>query len=417
MRKLPNGWKTLELDEIAFVQTGIAINGEPDRTNPIRLPYLRVANVQDGHIDLSEIKHITVSEHQVARYALQVGDVLMTEGGDFDKLGRGAVWKGQITPCLHQNHVFSVRPDQAQILSAFLAAYCESAAGKRYFLSCSKQTTNLASINSTQLKEMPIVVPPLPEQQRIIAVLEAWNRAIEQIGRLITAKRSYKASVISRTLFDMGGKRGFVRDIADVNPRNARVRPEQIISFVAMEDVSESGSLLRKSDRVRGNLGNGYTQFQDGDVLVAKITPCFENGKGALADGLTNGIGFGTTEFHVVRPHDPADADYLHQITLTRSFRIAGERQMTGSAGQKRVPSEFIEDFPIFIQGDSVRNKIGNLLASLDAEVAFLEDRAEGIRTQKSGLMQKLLTGEWRLDERFDAEALSPRALNVGGRS
>lgn len=414
---IPKGWKILQLDEIAFIQTGLAINGEPDRVNPIRLPYLRVANVQDGHIDISEIKYVTVSEHQVARYALQVGDVLMTEGGDFDKLGRGAVWKGEITPCLHQNHVFSVRPDQGQILPAFLAAYCESAAGKRYFLSCSKQTTNLASINSTQLKEMPIVVPPLPEQKRIIAVLEVWNKAIEQIEQLIAAKRSYKASIIGRTLFDMGGKRGFVRDIADVNPRNARVTPEQTISFVAMEDVSESGSLLRKGDRVRGSLGNGYTQFQDGDVLVAKITPCFENGKGALALGLTNGIGFGTTEFHVVRPHNPADADYLHQITLTRSFRIAGERQMTGSAGQKRVPSEFIEDFPIFIQGDNVRKKIGNLLASQDAEVAFLEDRAEGTRTQKRGLMQKLLTGEWRLDERFDAEALNPPALNVGGRS
>jgi type I restriction enzyme, S subunit len=250
--------------------------------------------------------------------------------------------------------------------------------------------------------EIPVSPPPLERQRQIAAVLDAWDQAIDQAERLIAAKRHHKASIVSRTLFDLGGKRGFVRDIADVNPQNKRVNPEQTISFVAMEDVSEYGSLMRKGDRVRGKLGNGYTQFQDGDVLVAKITPCFENGKGALAFGLTNGIGFGTTEFHVVRPHNPADADYIHQITLTRSFRIAGERQMTGSAGQKRVPSEFIEDFPIFIQGDSVRKKIGNLLAAQDSEVAFLEARAAGIRTQKRGLMQKLLTGEWRLGENFE---------------
>jgi type I restriction enzyme S subunit len=172
--------------------------------------------------------------------------------------------------------------------------------------------------------------------------------------------------------------------------------------------VSETGALVTKSDRRRGELGNGYTQFADGDVLVAKITPCFENGKGALAHGLTNGVGFGTTEFHVIRPHNPADADYLHQVTLTRAFRIAGERQMTGSAGQRRVPAAFIEDFPIFLIGDNTRRIAGSLLASFDAEMAQLVARLAGLRTQKRGLMQKLLTGEWRLDERFDPPISSP---------
>ena len=101
-----------------------------------------------------------------------------------------------------------------------------------------------------------------------------------------------------------------------------------------MEDVSENGELLTKNTVRRGKLGSGYTQFAEGDVLVAKITPCFENGKGALALGLTNKIGFGTTEFHVIRPLDPADADYLHQVTLSRGFRNAGERQMQAVLGK-----------------------------------------------------------------------------------
>ena len=93
-----------------------------------------------------------------------------------------------------------------------------------------------------------------------------------------------------------------------------------------------------------------------GTLPVPKITPCFENGKGALAKGAVERHRIrNDLVFHVIRPHDPADADYLHQITMTRSFRTGGQRHMTGSAGQRRVPAEFIEDFPLFIMGDTQR--------------------------------------------------------------
>jgi len=244
-------------------------------------------------------------------------------------------------------------------------------------------------------------IPPLQEQKSIVAVLNAWDQTIDQTERLIFAKRQRKMGVVGLAMFDAGARRGFLRDLADVNPRNAKVQAETIVSFVGMEDVSEAGALVTKTDRIRGPLGSGYTQFVDGDILIAKITPCFENGKGALANGLTNGVGFGTTEFHVMRPHNPADADYLHQVTLTRSFRIAGERQMSGSAGQRRVPPEFIEDFPIFVVGDNARRTIGNLLASIDTELSALGTQATQWRLQKHGLMQKLLTGERLLGENF----------------
>ena len=98
---------------------------------------------------------------------------------------------------------------------------------------------------------------------------------------------------------------------------------------------------------------------------------------------------------------DPADVEYLHQVTLTRSFRIAGERQMTGSAGQRRVPAEFIEDFPILIMNANMRRSIGSLLASIDTEMFVLEHQASLLRNQKRGLMQTLLTGERLLGDNF----------------
>ncbi len=257
------------------------------------------------------------------------------------------------------------------------------------------------TLSQKEFDELPLCLPPFAEQQRIAAVLSAWDSAIDLTERLIDAKRQYKTGIVGRALIDIGAKRGFIRDLAAVNPRNEKVAASTRVSFVGMEDVSESGALTRKADRVRGELGNGYTQFINGDVLVAKITPCFENGKGALAHSLTNGVGFGTTEFHVVRSHDPADVEYLHQVTLTRSFRIAGERQMTGSAGQRRVPAEFIEDFPILIMNANMRRSIGSLLASIDTEMFVLEHQASLLRNQKRGLMQTLLTGERLLGRQF----------------
>lgn len=160
-------WRTVPLIEISTLQTGI-MKGKHFNDKTICLPYLRVANVQDGYFNLKEIKRIEVSEKMVDRYLLQKGDVLFTEGGNFDKLGRGSVWNAEIKVCLHQNHVFVVRPDKKILDPYFLSLQAGSRYGKKYFLSCAKQTTNLASINSTQLKNYPVRLPVIEEQKAIL---------------------------------------------------------------------------------------------------------------------------------------------------------------------------------------------------------------------------------------------------------
>jgi len=115
--------------------------------------------VQDGYLNLTEMKTVRVLKDEAHRFLLQPGDVLMTEGGDFDKLGRGTVWTGQISPCLHQNHIFRVRTNSHYLYPEYLALVSRSSYGKHFFLLSSKQSTNLASINSTQLKAFPIPCP------------------------------------------------------------------------------------------------------------------------------------------------------------------------------------------------------------------------------------------------------------------
>lgn len=134
--------------------------------------YMRVANVQDGYLNLDEIKTIEVTEDEIERYRLRKGDLLLTEGGDPDKLGRGVVWNNEIDECIHQNHIFRVRTLDENINPVYLCALISSNYGKRYFLKAAKQTTGIASINSTQLKAFPLILPPPPLQKQFAAIVE-----------------------------------------------------------------------------------------------------------------------------------------------------------------------------------------------------------------------------------------------------
>ena len=136
------------------------------------VPYMRVANVKDGYLNLSEIKTIEVTDAEIHKYKLISGDLLLTEGGDPDKLGRGAVWSCEIDECIHQNHIFRVRAIGNRVNPVFLSALMASKYGKSYFFKAAKQTTGIASINSTQLKAFPLIKPPVDLQNQFAAIVE-----------------------------------------------------------------------------------------------------------------------------------------------------------------------------------------------------------------------------------------------------
>jgi type I restriction enzyme S subunit len=197
---IPREWDFRPLGQLSEVGGGVTLGRDLAGSQVVELPYLRVANVQDGFLDLSEIKTVAVLKSEVPRFLLQPGDMLMTEGGDFDKLGRGTVWRGQISPCLHQNHIFRVRPNTALIVSDFLAAVTASSYGKRYFLVSSKQTTNLATINSTQLKAFPVPLPDVEEQSRIISPLRAFERRLQNQQEYLAKLRTTKTALMQDLL-------------------------------------------------------------------------------------------------------------------------------------------------------------------------------------------------------------------------
>ena len=134
-----------------------------------------------GTLDLGEIKEIVVDRDKVRRYELQVGDVLMTEGGDLDKLGRGTVWQGEIAQCLHQNHIFAVRTDLGRLQPGYLAAVARSPYGRSFFLQNAKRSSNLASVNKTQISGFQIPLMPISVQREWLTKYESIRRSEEDV--------------------------------------------------------------------------------------------------------------------------------------------------------------------------------------------------------------------------------------------
>jgi type I restriction enzyme S subunit len=202
--KIPAHWEVKRLKFTADIQTGLTLGKDYKGRNIVNRPYLRVANVQDGFLDLETITEISIPVEDSPRYELKFGDVLMTEGGDFDKLGRGYVWEEQIEGCLHQNHVFAVRPNLEHLDSHYLAALMTSHYGKAYFTSTSQQTTNLATTNRTKLSNFPMPLPDVAEQKNIIDYISKKNQQllliIEKLTQQIDTLQKYRSALVSAAI-------------------------------------------------------------------------------------------------------------------------------------------------------------------------------------------------------------------------
>lgn len=177
----------VRLGYVCRLQNGITVNAKRSFVSGfVTRPYLRVANVQAGHLDLSSVTEISISKEMAARSTLQRGDVLMTEGGDLDKLGRGTVWNDEIPQCLHQNHVFALRPDPERLDGRYLALLTQTVHGRCYFESTGSKTTNLASTNSNKILSFPVPLPSVQRQQKLVEKVQQNLNRISQHKALLT---------------------------------------------------------------------------------------------------------------------------------------------------------------------------------------------------------------------------------------
>lgn len=393
---VPEGWKRIPLERVADVRSGVA-KGKSGLKNPIKVPYLRVANVQDGYINLDDVKEIEIERDNLERYSLKYGDVLMNEGGDFDKLGRGDVWRAQITPCLHQNHVFAVRPKQDLIDSFFLAALAASSYGKNYFLGCAKKSTNLASINSGQIKEFPVLVPPIAEQKNIARILSVWRKAISNAEQLLANSRQQKKALVKKLIngeyrlsnFSCKFKKVSLGELFYERVENGFVHLP-LLSITSEEGVINREETGRKDTSSADK--SKYLRICPGDI--GYNTMRMWQG----VSGLSSLEGLVSPAYTILIPQpgiDPLFAAYLLKSpALVHVFYRYSQGLVSDTWSLKY--SNFAR-IKWFVPGIDEQKAIATVLSSADRDIDILQQKLECLKQEKKALMQQLLTGKRRV--------------------
>ncbi|AMK11346.1 restriction endonuclease subunit S [Pseudodesulfovibrio indicus] len=199
--EIPAHWEVKRLKHISSFQSGITLGKSYSGNNQRDYPYLRVANVQYGYFDLEDVAELRLPPAIAESYKLRPNDILVTEGGDIDKLGRGTVWKGEIEECLHQNHIFAVRVNNVYALEEYVSTVMESDCGRHYFTWTANKTTNLASTNKSKLGDFKLPLPSKTEQAQIATHVEATkteiNGLISSVEKEIKTLDEYKKTTIS----------------------------------------------------------------------------------------------------------------------------------------------------------------------------------------------------------------------------
>ena len=198
---IPQLWAVAKLKYFSKIHSGITLGKcYPHGTELIEYPYLRVANVQGSYTDLTNITTIKVTEDEALKYQLYDGDLLMTEGGDRDKLGRGTIWHAEIAPCLHQNHIFALRTNSKMLLAEYICYLTNSFVGRDYFDVTANQSVHLASTNSTTIMNFIIPYPPIEEQHEIVNYLDKKSAEIDKLlsqkEKLLKELDHYKKALI-----------------------------------------------------------------------------------------------------------------------------------------------------------------------------------------------------------------------------
>ncbi|PPT73024.1 hypothetical protein XarbCFBP8150_00795 [Xanthomonas arboricola] len=351
---------------------------------------------------------IEVSRGDINRFSVLPGDVLMNEGGDLDKLGRGSIWRGEFQPCIHQNHVFVVRCGSS-ISPEYLTIWSSGATARRYFLVAGKQTTNLASINKKSLGELPVVLPSQNEQCAISTALSDVDTLLEGLDRLIAKKRDIKQSAMQQLLTGQSRLPGFsgewnvklLGDVAEVKtgPFGSLLHERDYVSdgvpIITVEHLGEFGvehvnlPMVSEADCKRLNAYSLHV----GDIVFSRVGSVDRN---ALIRKLEDGWLFSGRLLRV-RPNESCiNSMFLSYQFHSEKFKLAVRTVAVGQT-MASLNTRILNGIQVNLPSISEQTAIATILSDMDAEITVLETRRIKTRALKQAMMQELLTGRTRL--------------------
>jgi restriction endonuclease S subunit len=247
-------------------------------------------------------------------------------------------------------------------------------------------------INWKDIADYEFLLPPKEEQSRLAELLWAADDVVEREKNELEKIDVFQKTYINLKYNDINQPCISLADLIFINPPlKKEIDEDTIVSFITMADVSSEGNITNKEDKsIKELIGRGFTPFQENDILFAKITPCMENGKGAIAKDLMNGVGFGSTEFHVLRAKESNDTNFCFYLSKMDLFRKLAERLMTGSAGQKRVQPEFFEQYQFHAPNPKERIEIGKVMNMLEIKKEQIKGQIALSRQLKSSLINQI---------------------------
>jgi type I restriction enzyme, S subunit len=269
-----------------------------------------------------------------------------------------------------------------------------------------RDTCTGATIPHISRKALENIVIPLPsvERQKYISnILDKAKSLIVKRKAQIEALDQLTQSVFLEMFGSIQGEKLPLSELCEINPPKREVadlKEDTIVSFIPMANVSETGEIDLSETRNLGDVYKGFTYFKENDVLFAKITPCMENGKGAIAKNLTNEVGFGSTEFHVLRPKEGITSEWLYYLTTLPNFRQQAEKNMTGSAGQKRVPKQFFDKYKVNKPTIESQEEFKKIILKINSQKEMLKKSLAILDTNFQSLMQRAFKGELFTEEK-----------------
>ena len=363
------------------------------------IPITRIETIAERFVDREKMGYADIdSIGKYDSYVLQDGDILMSHINSVQHLGKTAIYHSLPNETIiHGMNLLGLRAIKNVMNPEYANYFFNSRAFLFQLPRITKKSVNQASFTVTELKKLSIPCPTLEMQQHVVGVLKKIDGIID--GR---KKQMLKLDELVKSRFiEMFGELGtdtfgwgktVLKQGCVINPLKRldnRLRDDLIVSFVPMVAISEDGQIDANEVKPYKEVKSGFTYFANRDVLFAKITPCMENGKGAIARNLNNGIGFGSTEFHVLRPIEgKTNAEWLYMMTVMPKFRLDATNHMTGSAGQRRVPTKFLENYKISIPPIELQNEFADFVNSTDKSKTAIQKSLDDLETLKKSLMQ-----------------------------
>ncbi len=369
---------TVNLDSVAELVRGVSFSKSLQRTSntDTTIGVITTKAAQEDGIVYSDIIHIDNScSYDNSKY-VRNNDILISLANSIDLVGRVTYVDKINEELLFGAFMGVIRPDTTKINPIYLYYILRSKQAKDYFRLIAKTTTNISNLTFEDLKEFTFPLPSLEQQNIIATYLKEYQQIIDGSKQII------KSYIPNLTHKHINGKYYAIENISTIRPSKEdlkNISGETIVSFVPMASLNTfNAEFTANEERKIEDVKSGFTYFRDNDILLAKITPCFENGKAGIARNLKNGIGFGSTEYIVIRANtDIVYPEWIFYHINTPEFINGGKSHMTGTAGQQRIDINYIKQYQIPVLPLEEQRTI---LDSIDTEKNLIASSKELIK-------------------------------------